>query len=105
MNFIHSRLLSAAALLGASLFGAGASAQTPCELHYKFDTDFKFKPSVHALLRGEDYRKIIGKVSASVSIDFHTPVLEQKYLSTELETTIHTNGDVALFFNLVIYAR
>lgn len=71
----------------------------------RLNTDVKLRPDVSALIEGDGYRAVLGEVGASVKVDFFSAILQQRYMTAELETSIDEDGDTGLFVNFTLYAR
>ncbi|MFQ5653594.1 MAG: hypothetical protein ACE5GW_02550 [Planctomycetota bacterium] len=71
----------------------------------RFGSDLRFHPDLSSLSQGESGRDAFGKVSAALSVDFLTPILERRYLTTELEGSFNPDGSVGVFFNIILYTR
>ena len=54
---------------------------------------------------GDDWREVVGKLSAKVELDFMSSIVPRKYMSTEFEVSLDTDDEVGAFVNFVIYAR
>jgi hypothetical protein len=63
----------------------------------------KFNPDLREV--GRDWEQALGKLSASVQIDWRAPVLEHRSFSTEIGGSIDADGRYGLYLNLVIYGK
>lgn len=70
---------------------------------YSIDTDLKLRPSLSAVVSGEGYREALGKVAATIEIDFMNEILHKRYMTTEFELAIDTDNRASFFVNFVIF--
>lgn len=70
---------------------------------YRLNTDLKLRPNAHSILRGDSYREMLGEIGAKIEVDFFTPIIERKFMSAELETSVDEDGDAGLFVTFTLY--
>jgi len=70
---------------------------------YRVKSKVKFNPDLREV--GRDWEQALGKLSASVQIDWRAPVLEHRSFSTEIGGSIDADGRYGLYLNLVIYGK
>jgi len=70
---------------------------------YRVKSKVKVNPDLREI--GRDWEQALGKLSASVQIDWRAPVLEKRSFSTEIGGSIDADGRYGLYLNLVIYGK
>ncbi len=70
---------------------------------YSIDTDLKWHPDPEAMFGTSNYREALGKLTATVEFDFLTPILQRRYMTTELELSVDEEDRSSFFINFVIY--
>lgn len=71
----------------------------------RLNTDIKLRPDLGALVGGEGYRAVLGEIGAAVKVDFFSAILEKRYLSAEIETSLDEDGDAGLFVSFTLHGR
>ena len=82
--------------------GYGESVLFPDE-RYRVRSNLKLNPDVREI--GRDWNAALGKLTASVEIDWRAPVLEDPAFSAELGGSLDADGRYGLYLNFVIYGR
>ncbi len=68
---------------------------------YRFDSDFKVRPRVGSLLSGGG----LGEIGAKLSVELLTPILKERYLAAEIETSVDAEGEAAFFFTIRVFGN
>ncbi len=80
----------------------GESVLFPDE-RYRVSSNLKLNPDLREV--GRDWNEAIGKLTASVEIDWRAPVLKDRAFSAELGGSINADGRYGLYLNFVIYGK
>jgi hypothetical protein len=70
---------------------------------YRVKSKVKVNPDLREI--GRDWEQALGKLSASVQIDWSAPVLDKRSFSTEIGGSIDADGRYGIYLNLVIYGQ
>ncbi len=71
---------------------------------YRWDTDLRFTPHFSELPEG-NLRAFLGKLKGSVEVDFYNRTTGERTWAMELEGQHRPNGDHAVFFNIIVFAK
>lgn len=70
---------------------------------YEVSSKVKLNPDLREI--GRDWEQAIGKLSASVEIDWRAPVLDRRSFTTEIGGSLDADGRYGLYLNLIIYSH